>query len=339
MRTMNSGPLNAAAADTDSPPCVCGQRHTTARLTAARDEVSGEVFTYRECAACGAQRLSPRPGPDAMGRYYPQDYYAYVPGDGRERSFVQTLGRLIYRVYYAPAAEVSALWRVLRLPLKLALWPLRYRTLLCFRQPAVRRVFEFGAATGKDLCEFRAQGWEAAGCEPSFNACQSARQRGIELQNCSAEQADLPPGRFTCILMNNVFEHLHDPKGVLAKCRLGLADRGVLELIVPNHASLTARFAGPSWPGYDPPRHLWGFTPKSITALLGQTGFSVEHIHHQAPTLWSWVASVAGTRRPGGSTRLRRWAAGFVPQILLPVGALAALCQRGDFIRVVARRC
>ena len=335
---MNASAIAASPTNLESPSCVCGVNHTTARKTIARDEVTGELFTYRECAACGTERLSPRPDPGAIGRYYPQDYYAYVPAASSEPSLAQTLGRLVYRVFYAPTAEASVQWRVLRLPLKFLLWPLRHRTLLCFRQPAVRRVFEFGAATGRDLSEFHALGWEATGCEPSPKACEAARQRGIALQNCNAEQAALPAYHFTCILMNNVFEHLHDPAAVLAKCREGLAEGGVLELIVPNHASLSARLVGPSWPGFDPPRHLWGFTPNSITALLERSGFSVEHIHHQAPTLWSWVASVAGTRSPTGSTRFRSWAARFVPHLLLPVGVVAAMCRRGDFIRIVARK-
>jgi SAM-dependent methyltransferase len=335
---MNSAFPPATPVNMESPLCVCGQSQTTARQTPARDEVTGEIFTYCECSACGTERVSPRPSLGAIGSYYPQDYYAYVPSTSQERSFAHSLGRLVYRVFFAPSAEVPMAWRMLRIPLRLMLRPLRYRTLLCFRQPAVRRVFEFGAATGKDLSEFRALGWEVTGCEPSSKACEVARMRGFELQNCTAEQATLPASYYTCILMNNVFEHLHDPAAVLAKCRGGLAAGGVLELIVPNHASLSARFVGPSWPGYDPPRHLWGFTPKSITALLRRSGFSVEHIHHQAPTLWSWVASVAGTRSPAGSTRFRRWAARFVPQLLLPVGVVAAVCRRGDFIRVVARK-
>jgi len=324
--------------DREQPICVCGSSQTTERVTTARDELSGELFSYRECSACGAERLTPRPDAASIGRYYPQNYYAYVPDPRRERSFELSLSRLVYRVFYSPTSADSMLWRAIRFPLILALWPVRYRTPLCFRQPVLRRVFEFGAATGKDLREFLAAGWEVTGCEPSPKACEAARQRGIALQNCSAEQATLPTARFSCVLMNNVFEHLHDPAAVLAKCGEGLAADGVLVLIVPNHASISARLIGPSWPGYDPPRHLWGFTPQSITALLGRNGFSIEHIYHQAPTMWSWVASIGGMRSPSGETRLRRLAAKLLPPLLLPVGVAAAVCGRGDFIRVVARK-
>lgn len=327
-----------AKPNTESPTCVCGLNQTTARVTTARDEVTGELFDYRECSGCGVERVMPRPGPNVIGSYYPQDYYAYVPDPSREQSFALSLSRVVYRVYWAPPVSASISWRLFRIPLFLFLWPVRYRTLLCFRQPVLRRVFEFGAATGKDLSEFLAAGWEVTGCEPSPKACQAARQRGIVLQNCSAEQATLPEAHFTCVLMNNVFEHLHDPVEVLAKCREGLSEGGALVLIVPNHASFTARVVGAAWPGYDPPRHLWGFTPKSITALLTRSGFTVAHIHHQAPTLWSWVASVAGTRSPSGGSRLRSFAARFLPQALLPVGLVAAMCGRGDFIRVVAHK-
>lgn len=318
--------------------CLCGTAAMTRREVVARDEISGEIFSYHECAGCGLERIVQRPTLADIGHYYPQTYYAYSGNVEISRSAIDRVKRLVYRTFYGSAEERSGAERIFRPLLALALFPLRFRSVLAFRQPRVRRVFEFGAAIGNDLAEFRAAGWEVTGCEPSAKACEVARQRGITLQNCSAEAAVLPVGRFSCVLLNNVFEHLHNPTAVLRKAHAALTDDGALVLVVPNHASWSARLFGAPWPGYDPPRHLWGFTPASIRRVLGQGGFSVDYIHHIAPQRWCYEAVVAGTRSPKGATRLRLLASDVLPMMMLPFGLLAATFGHGDFMKVVARK-
>lgn len=317
--------------------CLCGASALTSRQVLSRDEISGRLFNYQQCAACGLERIVHRPDITAISEYYPQNYYAYGGPVEYKRSLSDWVKWLVYRVFYADAAERTVAERYLRWPLAAVLYPIRFRTILAFRQPETRRVFELGAAIGNDLMQFRLAGWEVAGCEPSEKASNIARQRGIEIQNCGAEAAVLDAGRFSCVLMNNVFEHLHEPAEVLDKARAGLTPDGVLVLIVPNHASWTARVFGASWPGYDPPRHLWGFTPASIQKLLASKGFKVEYIHHIAPQRWCWVGTLAGTRMPSGATPGRVLASNLLAPLMLPLGLIAATFGHGDFMKVVSR--
>ena len=317
--------------------CVCGESATTGKRIVGRDEVHGGIFHYEACARCGTERVAPRPGPSNIAHYYPNTYYAYAGPSQALPSWSDRLKRVVYELYYAEPAQRAQLAGWQRTLLWPVLYPLRFRTNLAFRAPRERRVFEIGAATGTDLLEFRAAGWDVTGCEPSAKACEVAQRRGVTLQNCTAEAAVLAANRYGCVLINNVFEHLHDPVRVLAKVREGLVEGGALVLIVPNHASWTARTFGAAWPGYDPPRHLWGFTPQSLRALLTQAGFTVEYIAHKAPQRWCWEASIAGTRLPGGATPLRYRLSRLLPTLALPWGALLAFFGRGDFIKVVAR--
>jgi len=234
-------------------------------------------------------------------------------------------------------AEKNSLGR-LRPLLRLLLYPIRGRAALAFRAPPGRQVFEFGAATGNDLAIFRDAGWTVSGCEPSAYACSLAAQRGIVLQNCSAETAELAPGSIACIMLNNVFEHLHDPVQVLLICHAALEADGVLVLILPNHNGWSARLFGAGWPGYDAPRHLWGFSPRPLTDLLARHGLEVEQIYHQAAGRWAWQSALQGRHAavppPAWRINTARWLA----LALLPVGVLGAMLGRGDFIKVVARR-
>ena len=49
---------------------------------------------------------------------------------------------------------------------------------------------------------------------------------------------------------------------------------GIAVVKVPNYASLNRRVMGRNWCGFRWPDHLNYFTPKSLTAMAGATGFS-----------------------------------------------------------------
>ncbi len=51
---------------------------------------------------------------------------------------------------------------------------------------------------------------------------------------------------------------------------------GVFMVAVPNHQSYDAQHYGAMWAGWDVPRHLWHFTPKSIEILAHRYQFEVK---------------------------------------------------------------
>jgi SAM-dependent methyltransferase len=331
--TFDSNALAAEATAGHEPyVCACGETACTKRRVLAKDPFSGEMFTYIACRACGLERMLERPAASAIGRYYPTSYGCYTGcPTGHQVSLTERLKALVYRTYYDPTRPPDPLLRVL-------LWPIRRRSVMAFRQPATRRVFEFGAGRGGDLVTFRDAGWQATGCEPSAQACAAAASRGLSIQNCLAEEAEIPPGT-SCVFMNNVFEHLYDPAAILAKVHTALTDDGVLVLIVPNHDCWTARVFGAAWPGYDAPRHIWGWTPSAITRVLARAGFEIEYINQQAPVnLWS--ATLEGVNRPTPTPPVLRWAARtkMVARLFVPLGWVAAAAGHGDYIRVVAHK-
>ena len=311
--------------------CFCGKDTTSGVPLACRDDVSGEQFRYVTCAACGAQRLNPRPDRDAIGGYYPVGYASHII---RPQHTAARIKHLIYLTFYAPDNRLS--WR--RPLLRALLWPVRGHCSMAFDQVEPHRVFEFGAATGNDLVPFHAEGWQVAGCEPSPRACAIAAARGIALQCTPAETATLPPTSVSAVLINNVLEHVHDPEAVLTKAWQGLVPGGSLVVIVPNHAGPAARLFPAAWPGYDAPRHLWGFTPASLTALLDRAGFPRPTIHQMFQGRWAWQGSLEGSRAATSPSAWRRRHARWLSLAFLPFGILTALFGRGDFMTVVARK-
>ena len=319
------------AAELQPAACFCGSHATPSRTVYAKDEVGGQHFTYVTCAACGAERLSPRPGPEAIGAYYPDTYASHMV---RPNSLASRVKRLTYLAFYAPDNRLGwqrPFWRAL-------LYPVRGHTVFAFHAVEPRRIYEFGAATGNDLMLFREEGWEVDGSEPSARACMIAAERGITLQTAPAEAVDLPPASVSAILINNVLEHTHNPANVIAMSWRGLVPGGSLVVVVPNHASLSARIFGASWPGYDAPRHLWGFTPASLGALMRQVGFQPPKVYQMFQGRWAWRACLDGRHAAAPVPAWRRRWAQPLSLALYPLGILASLFGYGDFMTVVATK-
>lgn len=311
--------------------CCCGAVERLPQRILAKDQFSGQPFTYVICAACQAQRLSPRPCSDEIRAYY-DEYPLHLAI--RPEGLASRLKHLIYLTYYAQDNRVG-LFRPL---LRLLLFPLRGYCVFAFRAVEPRRVFEMGAAVGSDLARFKAEGWAVSGCEPSAQACAVAAERGIILQNCTAEDANVAADSVSCILLNNVLAHTHDPMGVLATCWRGLAPGGSVIIMTPNHASVAARLFGASWVGYDAPRHLWGFTPASLTALLRRAGFLSPVSYHLPQGPWAWISCMDGTH---SAAPVAAWRKRWAPVLSFPlslIGIFAAMFGRGDFITVVAEK-
>lgn len=334
---MDHSPIPSQTKDAEEvTACLCGSARPASEIINARDEESGEQFTYLVCHDCSLERLSPRPTLTKIGAYYPTHYvpHAGVSVAGRSDRFK----RLIYEVFWANADEMRPALAPYRALVRAALWPFRYRSILAFSPPRTRRVFEFGAAKATDLLAFKAAGWQVEGCEPSSQACTLAGKQGIHLQEATAETAQLEDQAYSAILFNNVFEHIHDPPAVLQKCRRALMDNGLLILIVPNHASWTRRLFGAAWPGYDAPRHLWGWSPSSARRHLGAAGLDVEAVHHQATGPWLWRSTLDMRHSPHKPGPVRLWLSKRAAALGIPFSILAAATGHGDFIKIMARK-
>jgi 2-polyprenyl-3-methyl-5-hydroxy-6-metoxy-1,4-benzoquinol methylase len=148
-------------------------------------------------------------------------------------------------------------------------------------------------------------GCGAGGVGPGLRAAGAERLTGIEMEPGPAEHARgiyddvftgtveeaLPSlgGPFDTILCLDVLEHIADPAAVLRELRGVVADRGWLQVSVPNarHFSLVrdlvfrGTFGYTDW-GHRDSTHLRWFTRRDLVALLQATGWAVERVSHPA---------------------------------------------------------
>lgn len=255
----------------------------------ARDLLSSLPGSYSivRCQQCGLMRTNPRPTPDTMGFYYPEDYGPYIGTKvsdgtpGKKSGFKQKIENLLS----SRSNELPDL------------------------KPG--KLLEVGCASGLFLGQMHARGWSVQGIEFSKVAADNARKQGFEVFAGPLEVAPRPKQKMDLIVAWMVLEHLHQPKECLEKLLDWAEDDGYLVLSVPDINSLGFRLFGRYCYDLHVPNHLYFFNPTTIRELLAATGWQVERISHQI-TAASLVASLGywlkGTGKAG---KFSKWCINF----------------------------
>jgi SAM-dependent methyltransferase len=133
------------------------------------------------------------------------------------------------------------------------------------------RAYEVGCASGEMLNQFRRQGWEVSGCDPSPSAIAQANAIFEIEADLGGEEDTLPRQKnLDLILICHVLEHLYDPAATLSRFHDALADGGHVMLEVP---CATAPDALP--PGWFTFEHLHYYQPAILERLLTGAGFEI----------------------------------------------------------------
>jgi len=243
-------------------------------------DLPGE-FTVVKCRTCGLMRTTPRPTPETIGFYYPDDYGPYLGTQIRQAGPTSSFKKLL----------ISLLKRLVNFNTQ--------------HLPSLTpgRVLEVGCASGSFLHQMANQGWQVQGIEFSEKAAQAAAQRGYLVHAGPLETAPPPDESFDLIVGWMVLEHLHDPVGGLKKLREWAKPDAWLALSIPNAKSLEFRLFKENWYALQVPTHLHHFTPETIRQVLQASGWTLEKVHHQR-VLSNLIASTGYVLRDKGYVRL-----------------------------------
>lgn len=304
--------------------CPMGCAHEDETVLIGRDrlhDLPGEFAVVR-CRHCGLIRTNPRPAPQSIGQYYPDDYGPY------QGTLVATNQppRSILPNWLRPVARKLLNQNTHRLP----------------PQP-VGRMLEIGCASGSFMYHMSTGGWAVRGIEFSDSAAEAARALGFEVHAGALETAPAPEQPYDLVVGWMVLEHLHDPVACLRKLREWVRPGGWLAISVPNAGSLEFRLFGRRWYALQVPTHLFHFTPETLSALLAKGGWRVERVFHQR-VLSNFVASVGYCLADAGFSRLGRWLvafpdrAGRLQYLLFPLASIMAALGQTGRMTVWARR-
>jgi SAM-dependent methyltransferase len=133
------------------------------------------------------------------------------------------------------------------------------------------RAYEIGCASGEMLHQFRQQGWQVAGCDPSPSAVSQAKAI-FEIEADLGDEEETLPIRenLDLILACHVLEHLYDPPAALVRIHTALAPGGHLVFEVP--CAVAPDQLPPGWFTFE---HLHYYQPAILERLLKASGFEV----------------------------------------------------------------
>ncbi len=159
-------------------------------------------------------------------------------------------------------------------------------------RPQRGRWLDVGCNMGMLLRLARERGWDAVGVEPSPALHRIATQQlGLEVHNCFVE--DLPAelhGTFDVVALSDVFEHVTEPRALLAAVAPLLADDGLLYVKVPNARWTLLKQRLAKLTGRTPPHGVWDayehvvhYTEPTLRAMLRAGGFEPVEVTFARP--------------------------------------------------------
>ena len=196
------------------------------------------------------------------------------------------------------------------------------------------RLLDIGSGRGEVLKAARELGWQAVGLEPSPRFAEyAAKHSGAEVRREALEQSHFAASSFDVVILGAVLEHLYNPDQTIKEISRVLRPGGALFVDVPNEKGLYffvgnvyQRARGRDWvvnlaPTF-PPFHVFGFSPRSLRALLAKHGLK--------PERWQVYPGQAMVPARGGLIGL------FEQQAAHAITALSSIGSLGTYIETWA---
>ena len=247
---------------------LCGQNDTKLLFKSKdrRVNIKGKtIFSVVQCKNCGLVYVNPQPTYQELKPFYGENYFRFSHQCKRRRKIYYFLKRVknnfFDKIFYSQNPKFYK-WKVLN-------------------NSKNGKFLDIGCATGLQDIKFMQDfpNWEFYGVEPDAVAFQEASKiKGFNIKKGFLEDANYSDNFFDIILMNQVLEHVPDPKKTLLECSRILKNDGKLIVAVPNYSSLSSKIFGKYWYHLDIPRHLYHFTPKTIKELLNSANFKKSFI-------------------------------------------------------------
>lgn len=246
-----------------------------------------------------------------------------------------------YMLISSNPEDLAGCWELAGLPEREAEWPAIHRNAqnalrrLERYRPPPGRLLDLGCGWGHFLAIASEHGWEPYGLEPlAGHALYARTYTGATVVTEVLHDDTFPPDFFDAVTAFQVFEHLPDPAGDLARLHRMLIRDGVILIEVPNIATWSVWLLGRHHRHFVPD-HLTFFSPHTLPALLRKTGFEVLEIYR--PTRWMTLRHLLldwlGRKFPGSLRRfLGRWLQKTrLEQKIIPVNL-------GDIIAAIGRK-
>ena len=249
--------------------CIVCREKEFSFLFRTRDrmfDVPGQ-FAVKRCRRCGLIFLDPKPSQNILEKHYPRhQYYSYKRSIKGLSGLIRRFRSYLIKNYYKPTILS------------------RTFSLLVQSVPGIPKkpdkkpwkVLDVGCGSGDTLMALKELGWDVYGLEIDRNAIRLAKERGlVNIKLGGYEKIEnFPNNYFDCIRLYHVIEHLPNPYRCLQLIYKKLKPGGEVVLGTPNAGSMVSKIFGKYWYNLDIPRHLFVFSPETLSSLVKKAGFS-----------------------------------------------------------------
>ncbi len=214
---------------------------------------SGESFPIVSCKNCSLQFTSVRPKEEEVGRYYQSNNY--ISHSGNDKS---ELG-VTYKIYdWVRNFSIGS----------------KLQTIKQFHNSG--SLLDLGCGLGYFLNGVTLdQTFDAKGADVSQEAIEYVKNQFAINVLPEGELNTVNDASFDVITQWHVMEHVYRLDERMTLLKRILKPNGTMFIAVPISNSYDAKYYKQFWDGYDVPRHLFHFTPKSFEYLMEKHGFKV----------------------------------------------------------------
>ncbi len=319
---------------------ICGNDDFETVIVAG-DPLTGIGGNFRvvRCRDCQMVFTNPRPTPESIGAFYPQEYDPYQKQQtarGIRGRIKQRLQSAVLQTYfgYPPQPTHSRTRFLAMMGLRQIRRSRPRQSWIPYRSPG--RLLDFGCGANTFLEEMRSFGWAVQGLDMSADVAADVQNRtGIKIHVGTLPHPDIQPASFDAVTMWNSLEHVHYPRETVRCAGEALRPGGILVIGVPNIDSWSFRRFQHHWHGLELPRHLSHFTPKTLCDVVEREGFRVLSLQQIARVGWIRHSIRRAIKNGDASWQLR---ACQQKSIALRIADWTERTEQADFIRVIAEK-
>lgn len=212
--------------------------------------VTKEEFNIYRCSECEFLFTQNIPPEKHVSKYYESEEYI---------SHSDTRNGLVYKLYHI--ARKIMLNRKYQLIKKLN---------------TGKKLLDIGCGTGYFLNYMKTKNYDTLGIEMNDKAREYGRKKfNLEILTSEHLTKEGQIERYNIITLWHSLEHLYEPNYYMKVIYNLLKVDGFLIIALPNPNCFDAKYYKSFWAGYDVPRHLWHFTPKTIERMAQNNKFEI----------------------------------------------------------------
>ena len=208
---------------------------------------TSRTFSIIECSRCALIRLFPRPTPDELTSFSPEES--------------------VWKPEKTPMGRLMEFYR------RLVLW--EHARFIVNSSTPPGAILDFSSGGGVLAEVLRRHGLPAVALDRSPSAARRTAAGGVPSVCAALRDAPFKARSLAAVSLLHVLEYIADPEGCLLEIRRLLRSGGRLFVQVPNAASWQFLLLGRRWSALDIPRRLVHFRVEDLEDLLSAYGFRV----------------------------------------------------------------